>query len=198
MDSFDVSQLFKIFEQALRDSNLTVYDIQGIVATGDTSRIPGIRSLIETRFGSKVTIYDQIDPRVVATHGAALQAWHLRNSGWDGVCYMDVNSLTLGTFAMCSKSCLTKIEAGVETAGGIMTKMVKRGTTIPTKKIQTFTTLRDNQTSVLVNIFSGERSFVGKNKHLGSLELRDIKPRPREELEVGSIQITGFHPADEP
>lgn len=79
-----------------------------------------------------------------------------------------------------------------------MTKIVKRGTTLPTKKRQKVTTLGDNQTSVLVNIFSGERSFVAKNKHFGRLELRDMKPRPRGELEVVSIHINWFHSADEP
>ena len=79
-----------------------------------------------------------------------------------------------------------------------MTKIVKRGTTLPTKKRQKVTTLGDHQTSVLVNIFSGERSFVAKNKLFGSLELRDMKPRPRGELEVVSIHIIGLYSADKP
>lgn len=104
MNSFDISQLLEAIEQALQDSNLTVYDIHGVVATGDTSRIPELRSLIATRFGSKVPIYDQIDPRVVTTHGAALQAWNQRKNAWNGACFFgEINSLTLGMFVISCK-----------------------------------------------------------------------------------------------
>ena len=89
-------------------------------------------------------------------------------------------------------SFVINIEAGVETAGGIMTRIIKRGTAIPTRKTQIFTTTVDDQTSVTVNMFAGERSFVAHNKKFGSLELSDLKTLPRGEPKVGFIHQSDF------
>lgn len=177
-----------MIDQAIHDANRTIYDFDGIVTFGETNQMHKLQSLIKDRYRFTVPIYDYIDPKAVIALGAATQAWYRRENVWDGACYFDdLCGSRLGIFQVPKSSFATNIGAGVETAGGVMTRIIRRGTVIPTKKTQIFTTTVDNQTSVNVNLFAGERKFVAHNKKFGSLELSDLKTLPRGEPKVGSI-----------
>ena len=146
--------------QALSDSGLSINDISKVLMVGGSSRIPAVQDAVKNFTGKEP--FKGINPDECVAIGAAIQAGVLGGEV-EGLLLLDVTPLSLG----------------VETMGGVMTKIIDRNTTIPTQKSQIFTTPADNQTSVEVNVLQGEREFARDNKQLGLFKLDGIAPAPR-------------------
>jgi len=154
--------------QALADAGLTPADIDKVILVGGSTRIPAVQEAVKRLIGKEP--HKGVNPDEVVAMGAAIQAAVLAGEVKD-VVLLDVTPLSLG----------------IETAGGVMTKMIERNTTIPTSKTQIFTTYADNQTQVEIHVLQGERAMAKDNKTLGRFLLTDIPPAPRG---VPQIEVT--------
>jgi len=154
--------------QALADAGLTPADIDKVILVGGSTRIPAVQEAVRRLIGKEP--HKGVNPDEVVAMGAAIQAAVLAGEVKD-VVLLDVTPLSLG----------------IETAGGVMTKMIERNTTIPTSKSQIFTTYADNQTQVEIHVLQGERAMARDNKTLGRFLLTDIPPAPRG---VPQIEVT--------
>ncbi len=155
-------------KKALADAGVSKDDIDEVILVGGMTRMPKVREVVEGFFGSKP--HTGVNPDEVVAMGAAIQAGVLQGDVKD-VLLLDVTPLSLG----------------IETLGGVFTRMIDRNTTIPTKKTQTYSTAEDNQNAVTIRVFQGEREMAADNKLLGQFDLVGIPPAPRG---VPQIEVT--------
>jgi molecular chaperone DnaK len=163
-----LKRLMPPVEQAIKDAGLTAKDIEEIVLVGGSTRIPKVQEMVKEYFGKEPN--KTVNPDEVVALGAAVQAGVLGGEKTD-ILLLDVTPLSLG----------------IETLGGVMTPMIQKNTTIPTRKSEIFSTASDNQTSVEVHVLQGERPMAGDNKTLGKFHLVGIPPAPRG---VPQVEVT--------
>ena len=163
-----VERTKKSVEQALSDAKMKLGDIDEVILVGGSTRIPAVQDLVRTMTGKEPN--RSVNPDEVVAVGAAIQAGVLGGEVKD-VVLLDVTPLSLG----------------IETLGGVMTKLIERNTTIPTRRTETFSTAADGQTDVHVKVFQGEREIAAANKALGDFNLTGIPPAPRG---IPKIEVT--------
>ena len=163
-----VEKTIKTIETVLKDAGLSTSEIKEVVMVGGSTRVPMVQEKVKAFFGKELN--KSVNPDEVVAIGAAIQGAVIKGDVKD-VLLLDVTPLSLG----------------IETLGGVMTKVIEKGTTIPVKKQQTFSTAEDNQPAVTIHVVQGEREFAKDNKSLGQFNLEGIPPSPRG---VPQIEVT--------